>query len=187
MEILGIAVISLDGCLTRHDEPGSAFASKEDAAHFRATLDSCDAAVMGRATFDGERERILASLDTDRLRVVLTRSPDAYRDLERPGALEFTDAAPRAVAADLARRGARRVALLGGGQIYALFAAAGLVNRWIVTVEPRLFGDGTRLLEGKADVRLELVESRRMNEGGTLLLTYRVPDTDPPAAAADAR
>ena len=185
MEILGVAVVSLDGCLTRHDEPGSSFASDEDQAHFRATVASCDAAIMGRATFDGERERILASSGAGRLRVVLTRSPDAYRDLENRGALEFTDAAPRVVAADLARRGVRRVALLGGGQIYALFAAAGLVNRWIVTVEPMLFGDGTRLLEGRADVRLELVESRRMNEAGTVLLTYRVPDVDPQVAVAD--
>ena len=187
MEILGIAVVSLDGCLTRHDEPGSSFASDEDQAHFRATLASCDAAIMGRATFDEEREHILASADADRLRVVLTRSPAAYRGLERRGTLEFTDAAPRAVAEDLARRGVRRVALLGGGQIYALFAAAGLVNAWIVTVEPRLFGDGTRLLEGKADVRLELVESRRLNEAGTVLLTYRVPGIDPQVAAAEAR
>ncbi|MFW5718444.1 MAG: dihydrofolate reductase family protein [Spirochaetota bacterium] len=176
MEIMGIAVVSLDGCLTRHDQPGSAFASHEDQAHFRATLASCDATIMGRITFDGERERILASSDPGRLRVVLTRSPHAYRDLERPGALEFTAAPPGELTTALARRGTRRAALLGGGRVYALFADAGLVSRWVITVEPLLFGGGTRLLEGRTDRRLELLESRRMNESGTLLLTYRDPD-----------
>jgi dihydrofolate reductase len=176
MEIMGIAVVSLDGCLTRHDEPGSAFASHEDQVHFRTVVASCDAAIMGRITFDGERERMLASPDPRRLRVVLTRSPDAYRELERPGALEFTAAPPVELIAALARRGSRRVALLGGGRVYALFADAGLVSRWVITVEPLLFGGGTRLLEGRTDRRLELLESRRMNESGTLLATYRDPD-----------
>ncbi|MFW5826330.1 MAG: dihydrofolate reductase family protein [bacterium] len=180
---MGIAVASLDGYLTHHDEPGSSFASDEDQAHFRSTVASCDAAIMGRATFDGEREHILGAPDVGRVRLVLTRSPGEYRELERPGILEFTSASPAELAADLARRGVRRVALLGGGRVYALFADAGLVSRWLVTVEPALFGGGTRLLEGQTDRRLELVSSRRLNDAGTLLLEYRDPDADATLAA----
>jgi len=172
MEIVGFAVISLDGRLTRHDEDGVTFASAEDQAHFHAALAGCDASVMGRATFDTAREAILGSLSPGRCRTVMTRRPERYGELQREGVLEFTDLAPERLVEALARRGYERVALLGGAQVYGAFAAADLVDEWQVTVEPRLFGAGTPLLAARTDRRLVLADHRRLN-ASTLLLRYR--------------
>ena len=172
MDVIGLAVISLDGCLTRHDEDGVSFSSPEDQTHFRAAVRACDAAVMGRRTFETVRESILASLSSSPRRIVLTRSPQRYAEYETPGALEFTDESPSLLVTRLAGQGIDRLALLGGTEVYDLFASAGLITEWQLTFEPRMFGQGRRLLGKSTDQRYTLVETRALNEN-TLLLRYR--------------
>ena len=173
MRVVGVAVLSVDGCLTRHDEPGAPFASPEDQALFRATMRECRAVVMGRRTFDVARERILAPSALPVLRTIMTREPSRYASAVRPGSVEFTDASPRALVESLAARGYDALAVLGGRQIYDLFTADDLLTEWQITVEPRLFGSGTRLLACATDRRLRLVEHRLLNES-TILLRYRL-------------
>jgi dihydrofolate reductase len=172
VRVIAMAVISVDGCLTRHDEAGSGFASREDQEHFRATMRACGATIMGRATFDAERERILAAPAGGLLRTVMTRRPADFAALERPGALEFRADSPDRIVASLAGRGYKAVALLGGSQIFDLFIEADLVTEWRITVEPRFFGTGARLLSRATDRRLVLTDRQPLNETGTLLLTY---------------
>lgn len=172
MDIFGFAVITLDGCLTRHDEEGVSFSSPEDQAHFRAALHACDAAVMGRRTFETARESILGSLSPSLCRFVLTRAPQAYAELETPGELEFTAEQPLPLVARLAERGFDRLAVLGGTEVYDFFTGAALITEWQLTVEPRMFGQGRRLLGHPTDRRYTLVETRALNES-TLLLRYR--------------
>ncbi len=173
MHVLGIAVISVDGCLARHEESGVSFASAEDQAEFRRAVQECGATVMGRRTFDAVRERILGSKDHSLLRTIVTREPSRYAELAQPGRIEFTSAGPREIVRSLADRGYRSVAILGGAQIYDLFTADALITEWQITVEPRLFGTGTRILSRAADPPLTLVEHRLLN-ANTLLLRYRV-------------
>ena len=173
MRVLGIAVISVDGCLTRHAESDVSFASAEDQREFRRAVRECGATVMGRRTFDLVRERILGSTDRSLLRTILTREPSRYVDLAQPGRVEFSDADPREILRSLSDRGYQSVAVLGGAEIYDLFTAEGLITEWQITVEPRLFGTGTRILTRAADPALTLVEHRLLN-ASTLLLRYRV-------------
>ena len=172
MDVIGLAVISIDGCLTRHDEDGVSFSSPEDQTHFRAAVRACDAAVMGRRTFETVRESILGSRSSSPRRIVLTRAPQRYAELAAPGALEFTDESPARLVRDLARQGIERLAVLGGTEVYDLFSGAGLITEWQLTLEPRMFGQGRRLLASPTDHRFALVESRALNES-TLLLRYR--------------
>ena len=173
MEVVGLAVISVDGLIARHGESGVSFASAEDQAHFRSAVRSCEAAVMGRRTFDSVRERILVAASTGLCRTIMTREPDRYADIAIPAALEFTNDEPRRIVEEFGRRGYARVAVLGGGEIYDAFVEAGAITEWQLTVEPRLFGTGTRLLGRLTDQRLSLIEHRFLNES-TLLLRYRV-------------
>jgi dihydrofolate reductase len=64
--------------------------------------------------------------------------------------------------------------LVGGGGLFAAFAAADLIDLWIVTVIPVLLGDGVPLLpaRGEAYQRLELAESRTL-PGDCVQLHYR--------------
>ena len=64
--------------------------------------------------------------------------------------------------------------LVGGGRLFAAFAAAGLIDLWIVTVIPVMLGDGVPMLpaHGEAYQRLELAETRTL-PGGCVQLHYR--------------
>lgn len=66
--------------------------------------------------------------------------------------------------------------LVGGGGLFAAFAAAGLIDRWIVTVIPVMLGRGVPLLPvaGEAYQRLELAETRTL-PGGLVQLHYGLP------------
>jgi riboflavin biosynthesis pyrimidine reductase len=178
VQVLLVAVQTLDGCITYHDEPGTgAFASREDAEHFARTMGTCDCSVFGSATFEADRVPITSNLANQRLRVVLTRRPGDYAADAVPGALEFSDAAPAAVLADLEARGFERCALLGGSIVNGLFLEADLVDELVLTLEPRILGTGTRLASGRMDRVFELVEDVPLN-ASTRLLRYRRPARD---------
>jgi riboflavin biosynthesis pyrimidine reductase len=131
-----------------------------------------DAAVFGAGTYRADRVHIRPRLGGDLLRMVLTRSPEAFAADVVADQLEFTAQRPDLLLADLAARGRRRCALLGGEQIYGAFLAADLVDELVLTVEPLLFGRGRRLAHGNLDVRFELDRVERLAPS-TLLLRYR--------------
>lgn len=173
MKLVALAVTSLDGYITRGAEPGSAFASREDEELFRATVRRAGAVIMGRRTFDPIRRTVLRNIDSGLLRVVVTREPERYEAIARPGALEFSSAAPEAIVADLAARGFALAVLGGGAATYDLFARARLIDEWWITVEPFLFGSGTSLTSFTGHPPLRLLEARPLNDS-TVLLRYRL-------------
>ncbi|MER3554075.1 MAG: hypothetical protein C4331_06930 [Meiothermus sp.] len=173
VEIIGIAAISLDGLITRHDEEGTGFASPEDAQFFRQVLKTFDCSLMGRRTYEVSRERILKSLTPERLRVVRTQHPESFVADAVRERLEFTSAPLSEVLNDLEARGKQRCAVLGGTRIYSECLEQGLMNELWLTVEPIGFGSGKRLLEGDLDVRFSLKNVRHLSEN-TLLLEYKV-------------
>jgi dihydrofolate reductase len=174
MHVTLLTAQSLDGFITRHDVPGSGFASPEDQKHFHAALADFDCSVMGGVSYRGARDLICTQPMAKRLRLVLTRQPAEYAAEARPGLLEFSNETPEKLLSGLGARGYARCALLGGAQMHSLFFAARLVDEIWITVEPLLFGGGTPLLTARADVRLELLASEKLNATGTLLLRYRV-------------
>ncbi|MDR1280357.1 MAG: dihydrofolate reductase family protein, partial [Opitutaceae bacterium] len=163
MVVTLLAAQSLDGWITRHGKGGDSFASEDDKIHFRQFLRACDACIMGRVTWEASRERLRIGARPDLRRVVLTREPERHAAEARvcmdaaAGAsagtsvvgevgkapLTFTDEDPAEVVRRLREAGRQRCALLGGGEVYGAFLAAGLVDEISVTIEPRIFGSGT--------------------------------------------
>jgi dihydrofolate reductase len=164
VEIVLIAVQSIDGFLTRHDEPGTGFASAEDQALFRELLAECDASVMGAATYEVARARVLGSLTADRLRIVMTSTPERRVEDQRGGQLEFTRGGPAEIVDRLRALGKRRLAVLGGGRVNRLFLQAGLVDALWITVEARVFGGGVPLSAGRVDAAFSIEEVRRLSD-----------------------
>ncbi len=168
-----VAVQSIDGFITFHRGSGTAaWASAEDGAHFRAAMDTYDCSVFGSTTYDVDRASIQATLGSHRLRVVVTRRPEDYEGDGVPDQLEFSDATPATIVAGLASRGFERCALLGGGRINTLFLQDDVVDELVITLEPRIFGSGTRLVDGSTDLLWELVDDSALNRS-TRLLHYR--------------
>jgi riboflavin biosynthesis pyrimidine reductase len=172
METIAIAVMSLDGCLTRHDTAGPGFASEADQAFFQQAMATFDCALMGGASYRAAREHILANPRAGHLRRVVTRSPEQYRADSKEGALEFCAAEPAAAVRGLAARGFKRCAVVGGPRLITGALEAGLLDQLWVTIEPLAFGHGVRLLEGRVDFRFTLMGSEALGPD-TLLVRYR--------------
>jgi dihydrofolate reductase len=173
MSTVGIVVMSLDGCLTRHQEEGVGFASEADRAYFDEVLDTFDCTLFGAGAFEARRAAILGTLSRRRMRVVWTRTPSRYRDLERAEMLEFRSGSVEGILADLADRGRRRCAILGGAALLTTCLRSGLMPELWVTIEPVVFGSGRRMFEGCLHTSFRLQGLRRLSED-TLLLEYRL-------------
>ena len=172
MKVTMVSVCSADGKMTRGDDPlVQHWSSKEDFAHFMELINAHKLLVMGRKTF----EAVEPHPQPERLRVVLTSTPDDFAAAVIPGQLEFSSAAPRDLVASLEGRGYDSLLLLGGGHVNAAFLQAGLVNELYMTIEPVLFGMGTPMVDGAVpNVQLQLLDTRPLNDTGTLLLHYVV-------------
>ncbi len=172
MELVGIAVMSLDGCLTRHDRAGTGFASKADHAFFRAALQTFDSTLVGRRTYEASRQGMLRAREAPRLQVVLTSTPARFEGDARPERLEFRAMGVGGAVAELTSRGRARCALLGGTRLYTEALERSLLDELWVTVEPIVFGSGVRMFEGRIDGRFAFSSSETL-AGSTLLLKYR--------------
>ncbi len=172
MKVTLIAVVSVDGFITRHQFPGTSFASHADQDYFRRTLLEFDCSILGANTYRQSREQILAGIDAQRLRVVLTRNPGKFSQEACQERLEFTDQDPRSLVEGLEARGYQQCALLGGSQINTLFLAHDLINEWWITVEPVVFGSGLPLSPGSWNRTLALISVSHLSKD-TLLLKYK--------------
>ena len=172
MLVVGFAVMSLDGCLTRHDDPGTSFGSREDRAFFRAALETFDSVLAGRKTYEASRNASLWAKPDSQLRMILTSAPEAFADAARTGDLEFVNASLEEAVARLESRGRKRCALLGGARLFADACRADLLDELWITLEPVAFGHGLRMFEGRVDFRFALSSSEALS-ADTLLLKYR--------------
>jgi dihydrofolate reductase len=168
-----IAVITLDGCITRHDQPGAqGWASAEDQVHFRSSTAKCDVRIFGSGTYLPDRDAFRRSSRLGVRRVVMTGDPGQFADDAVTGQLEFTSETPSALIARLRSDGHTRCAVLGGGRVYGSFLAAGLIDEIELTVEPLVFGNGVRLAgDQPIDQRFALTSMDKLNDS-TLLLRY---------------
>lgn len=175
METVVIAAVSLDGYITRHDETGVNFTSTSDKKWFGAIRKTFDCAVLGRVTYDSDRELIRREVlneGEERLRMVLTHRPDDFVEESVTGRLEFTSKGPEDLLEEMRQRGKSRCVVLGGGSVYGWFLRESCVDWLWLTVEPRLFGEGTKLIEGRLDSQFGLESVERIGRD-TLLLRYR--------------
>lgn len=174
VKVILIVVESLDGFITRHDTPGAGWASGADQRWFRSCLQDFDCRIMGRKTYETVRETILAHPTPAVRRMIMTHSPAAWAADSIPGVLEFTAASPTEIVESLRQDGRQQCALLGGAQVHDAFLAAGLVDELWVTLEPRLFGTGTPLIQTRQDISLRLLSHTRLDDSDSLVLRYAV-------------
>ena len=173
MKIVGIAAMSVDGFITRHNEEGTAFASAADQRFFRNVLKQFDCCIFGSKTFLAGKTGILHNLTPERLRIVVTRTPERYAAYQHPDMLEFRNTSPEDILTELQGRGKTRCAVLGGGKVYTLFLKKHLLHELWLTLEPDIFGDGKKFVTEAVNVRLELKDMQKLSEH-TILLKYAI-------------
>jgi dihydrofolate reductase len=173
MQITFIAVQSINGYITRNDEPGVVFASQEDSAWYAATLQDMDLILMGRQTYEVARDYVRGNAMGAAPRWVFTRNPERYAEDRIPGKLEFVGLDRQVFIESVEDQLFRKIALCGGPGISSWFFDNGLVDDMYITVEPLVFQHGTPLLSVTKDVACELLSVRHLSDQ-TLLLHYRV-------------
>lgn len=167
-----VAVISTNGKLTRNSDPNIyKWTSKEDQDFFFSKITKSKLIVMGSGTYEAARNKI--KHESTRLRIVLTSTPEKYKDEQIKGILEFTSEDLPQLVNRLSNY--NEMLLVGGSQVYAAFLKEGLVDEIYVTIEPVLFGKGKNFVaEDDFESRLELLSIKKLNKKGTILLKYKV-------------
>lgn len=174
MKVIMVAVSSLNGKITRGEDPNIyPWTSKEDSNFFFSQIEKNNLIVMGSKTYDVVKKFIKHR--KNRLRIVLTKNPNKYLSQTIKGMLEFANDNPLKLIKKLEDRGYKKMLLVGGGAINSLFLKHNLVNEIYLTIEPKIFGTGKNLIADEdLDLSLKLMNIRKLNTQGTLLLKYKV-------------
>ncbi len=162
MKVFIIAAISANGFIARHADELANWTSKEDKKLFVELTKRAGVMIMGSTTY-----RTIGRALPGRQTIVYSKSGFTAEGVE------VTSEEPVQLIKRLASQGYTEVAVCGGASIYRLFLAAGVVDELYLTVEPILFGGGIPLVGPEADVSLNLLEARSLNQQ-TMLLHYEV-------------
>ncbi len=173
MKITLAMVLSVDGKSTKGSQTDQSWASKEDQKHLQKLISENSLILMGGKTYSSAKSHIKSS--EGKLRVVLTHEPEKYNDDYIEGQLEFVSGSVIKIVSDLEKRGFKQMLLLSGENLNREFFEENLVDEIYITLEPKIFGSGKGLAANfELDVNLELIEMRKLNEKGTILLRYKV-------------
>ncbi len=165
MKVILVMALTADGKIGRTPEHFPDWTGKSDKQLFKRISQQAGVVVMGSKTFDTFGRPL-----PGRKNVVMTRNPKRSSD---QADLVFTGAPPQQLLATLSREGYREVILAGGAVINTLFAQANLIDEMIITISPKIFGQGLSLFTGPLDIDLELLAIDRP-DANLILTHYRV-------------
>ena len=167
-----VFVTTLDGKITHWGDPHvKKWTSEEDQQYFDKTWDDSSVIVIGSGTFDADP--IIPT--TKNHLVVLTSTPEKYKNHEVIGQLEFTDQSPPHLVELYEREGLRQMLVVGGAHVATSFLKAQLIDELWLTLEPKIFGSGENfVINENLDIDLKLISIEKINERGTLLAKYRI-------------
>jgi dihydrofolate reductase len=165
MKVILIMALTADGVISRSSDEFVDWTGGADKKMFMQLTKQAGVLIMGSKTYDTIGRPL-----PDRKNIVLTRNKE--RISTHPD-LIYTDDQPDKLLGDLEQQGYTSVAIAGGGQINALFAAANRIDEMLLTIAPCAFGSGLRLFNSPLDMKLELL-SHEVLEGKYMLLRYKV-------------
>lgn len=185
MKVTLIHVASIDGKLTKWKGKNIyEWSSPEDFIHFTKTLKQHNLVVMGSGTFDDVKDNEKAGLkpEKERLRIILTSKPEKYKQYVVSGQMEFSDETPRQLINRLEKLGYKKMLLVSGGKVATTFFKEKLIDELLLTIEPKIFGIGEPLVqEEQFDISLKLIETKKLNESGSLVLKYKITNYESPS------
>lgn len=172
MKTILIFVTTLDGKVTKWGSSDiRSWSSKNDQEHFDSIWAETRVIIMGRGSYDPDPVRP----KPNHLFVVLTRTPEKYKDTQVPGQLEFTDKTPLEIVKRLEAEGEEKLLVVGGPNIATLFLKEQLIDELWITFEPKIFGRGGNfVIDENLDISLSLISTEKVNKQGTLINKYRV-------------
>ncbi len=172
MKKILVFVSSLDGKITKWGRsPVKEWSSEEDQQYFKKTWSDSEIIVMGSSTYNVAPMKP----SPENHLVIMTSTPDKYKDHEVTGQVEFTNQSPAELVAHYEKLGLKQMTVVGGSHIATSFFKAECIDEVWLTIEPKIFGTGGSFVsEEKLNINLELIEMEKVNERGTLITKYAV-------------
>lgn len=167
MKLILMMALTVDGKIAKSDKHFANWTSKADKKSFVKTTKQAGLIIMGRKTYATFPKPL-----AERLNVVLTKNPQNYKNI--PDLLEFTNSEPQELLDDLQARGYETAILGGGSSINSLFIKNKLVDELLLTIEPKLFGQGIDLFKNlDLNLDLELLSFNKLS-ANVIQLRYKI-------------
>ncbi len=162
-----LLAITLDGFIARYSGQMSDWTSKEDREHLTEMENKADVLLMSRISYEVAKNYL-----TKRKCLILTRSVDSVKEVSANEVYinpEKTD-----LQKYIQKNDYNEVCVLGGRGAYNYCLENNMIGDLYITIEPLLFGEGITAFNKKIKTKeFELIESKKLNENGSLLLHYR--------------
>ncbi|NQU77737.1 dihydrofolate reductase [Candidatus Falkowbacteria bacterium] len=169
MKLILMMAMTLDGIIAKDKTQNVDWSSPADKKAFIKETKKHKAIIFGQTTYE-----VMGSHLPGRFNLVLTMTPEKYKDKEVAGELGFFKGTPAEVLNHLESKGFETAILGGGAGTNASFLKANLVDEVLITIEAKIFGRGLNFTEGKdLDMELELIESKEIGDNA-VQLRYRV-------------
>jgi dihydrofolate reductase len=172
MKTILIFVTSLDGKVTKWGQSNvRLWSSHQDQDYYKKVWNESRLIVMGSNTFNADKFSPSASNQI----IIMTSTPDKYKDIETPGQIEFTNETPSELTSRFIIKGHQQMLVVGGPHVATSFLKDELIDEIWLTIEPKIFGMGDNFATGaKLDINLRLIQSEKVNDQGTLITKYAV-------------
>ncbi len=169
MKTIIIMAQSLDGVIAYDADHAANWTSKEDKQFFISETKKAGVIIFGRNTYKTFGDKPLQG----RLNLVMTLD-ESEKQFEKPGLVEYAvKKEPSEILKMLKKRGFKKVFVGGGSMINSLFLDKGLIDELWITIEPKIFGKGLKILtDQKRDINLVLKTVKKANQ--SVLLKYGV-------------
>ena len=152
IKVIAIWTQTIDGYIAKSHDDDLSWGRRADKQWFAKVTCDIGAVVMGRKTAE-----LIGRPLPGRLNIVMSR---------RDGK------SPKQILQELESKGFKQVAICGGASIYTLWLKEKLVDEVWVSVQPVVFGDGIKPVEG-VEMKLELISREEIGEG-VVAMRYKV-------------
>ncbi len=164
-----VAAVTLDGKIAAYRGQNSTWTSPEDKKFLHEFLDHSDVILVGRTTYEAaikplsKRNCIIL---TSRVETTIQKNPRTL----------FCNANRINLVSLVQRLGYKKVAVLGGQQVYAFCLKYHLLDELFLTIEPIVFGRGLDLFGPRVSYkkRFRLISTKQLNKAGSILLHYKL-------------
>lgn len=169
MKLILMMAMTADGIIAKNSKHLTDWTSPADKKAFFSETKKHGVIIIGSSTFDTIKRPL-----PKRLNIVLTLHPEKYSSQEIPGLLEFMNNRPNEILSYLENKGYRSAVLGGGPTTNAGFLKAGIVDEILITIEPKIFGNGMTFAQGDDfNLKLELLGTKLLDKN-SLQLHYKV-------------
>ena len=155
---------TIDGKIAKNSSHFPSWTSKEDKKMFAKISKEHKVVMMGEKTFD----TFPAPLK-ERLNVVFTfkKNPPKIKGVKWVSGDILT------VLQELEKDGYKTALLGGGAYLNSSFLEKKLIDEIIITIEPKIFGQGLSLFQKDFDINLKLLDIKKINKN-SIVLKYKI-------------